>query len=95
MISSGTVKFFNSQKGYGFIQPQDGGEELFVHITRIADGKVLQEGDVCFFEIEYDDRKGKYRAVNVTGGSGEEVSSGGGKGGGKSGPSETQPAVYR
>ena len=70
MSSSGTVIFFNSDRGFGVIQPKDEGEELFVHVTRIVDGKVLQQGDICSFDIEYDDRRGKYRAVNVTGGSG-------------------------
>ena len=74
MSSSGTVIFFNLKKGFGFIQPEDDGESLFVHVTRIVDGKVPQDGDICYFDIEYDDRKGKCHAVNVTGGSGVPIS---------------------
>ena len=85
MSSSGTVKYFNSEKGFGFIQPQDGSEDLFVHVSGIVDGKIPQSGDTCCFEIEHDDRKGKFRAVNVTGGSGVPVGSRGGKGSGKGG----------
>ena len=70
MSSGGIIKFFDSGKGYGFIQRKDDGEEIFVHVTAIVDGKVPQQGDTCSFDIEYDDRRGKYRAVNVTGGSG-------------------------
>ena len=88
MSSSGTVKYFNSQKGYGFIQPQDDSEDIFFHVSGIADGKVPQEGDVCQFEKKYDDRKSKFRAVNVTGGSGVPVDSSGGKGLGKGGNGE-------
>ena len=82
MSASGTVKFFNSMKGFGFIQPQDGGEDMFIHVTGIADGKELQEGDTIYYDSEYDDRKGKYRAVNVTGGTGSPVGSSKGGGGG-------------
>ena len=85
MSSSGTVKCFDPQKGFGFIQPQDDSEDLFVHVSGIVDGKVPQEGDVCCFEKKYDDRKGKFRAVNVTGGSGVVVGFIGGKGSGKGG----------
>ena len=60
MSSTGTVKFFNSEKGFGFIQPQDGGEDVFIHRSGIADGNALQEGDTCYYDTEYDDRKGKY-----------------------------------
>merc|ERR1712194_582957 len=76
---TGTVKFFNDEKGFGFICQDDGGEDLFAHRNNLADGQNLVEGDQLSFEEAYDDRKGKTNAINITGGSG------GGKGGGGKG----------
>ncbi|MFB6215797.1 MAG: cold-shock protein [Candidatus Aenigmatarchaeota archaeon] len=58
----GTVKFFNDRKNYGFIEPEDGDEDLFVHSSDIESGS-LNEGDEVEFEQEEGD-KGP-RAVNV------------------------------
>ena len=57
---NGTVKFFNSAKGFGFIQPEDGGKDVFVHATALeaAGIRTLNEGDRVSFELE-DDRKRK------------------------------------
>jgi CspA family cold shock protein len=57
---NGTVKFFNTAKGFGFIQPDDGGKDVFVHATALeASGiRMLTEGDRVSFELE-DDRKGR------------------------------------
>merc|ERR1719262_1346779 len=82
MSKSGTVKFFADNKGFGFIAPSDGSEELFVHANDITDGQALLEGDEVWYDDSYDDRKGKTKAVNVSGGTGGAQSSGGGKGGG-------------
>jgi CspA family cold shock protein len=51
-MPQGTVKWFNDEKGYGFISPDEGGEDLFVHYTGIAGGgfKSLEEGDKVSFE---------------------------------------------
>jgi CspA family cold shock protein len=63
----GVVKFFNSAKGFGFISPDDGGSDVFVHISALErsglDG--LDDGDQVSFEIEQDRRSGKSTAVDL------------------------------
>jgi len=49
-MSTGTVKFFNDAKGFGFITPDDGGKDLFVHVTAITDG-TLNENDKVQYEL--------------------------------------------
>ena len=66
-MSEGTVKWFNAQKGYGFIQPSDGSKDVFVHITAVerAGLKSLNEGQRISFDVE-PDKKGKGpKAVNL------------------------------
>ena len=65
--ASGTVKFFNAMKGFGFIQRDDGQPDAFVHISAVerAGMTSLNEGDRLEFELEVD-RRGKYAAVNLT-----------------------------
>jgi len=65
--ASGTVKFFNSMKGFGFIQRDDGQPDAFVHISAVerAGMNGLEEGDRLSFELEVDQR-GKYAAVNLS-----------------------------
>ena len=60
MRTTGTVKFFNSAKGFGFITPDEGGKDVFVHATAVeaAGMRALNEGDRVSFELE-DDRKGR------------------------------------
>lgn len=64
---TGTVKFFNAQKGFGFITPDTGGKDIFVHISAVERAGMtnLNEGDRLEFELEVD-RRGKYAAVNLT-----------------------------
>lgn len=65
---TGTVKWFNAGKGYGFISNDEGGEDVFVHFSAIqTEGfKTLRDGQKVSFEVETDEAKGKLRATNVT-----------------------------
>lgn len=62
----GTVKFFNASKGYGFIQPEDGGNDAFVHISALENSGMatLSENQRVSYELEQD-RRGKMSAVNL------------------------------
>lgn len=66
-MSTGTVKWFNEQKGYGFIQPDDGGKDVFVHISAVeqAGMRGLAEGQKIDYEIVTDRRSGKQSAGNL------------------------------
>ena len=66
-MAVGTVKWFNSTKGYGFIQPEDGGKDVFVHISAVerSDLRALPEGQRVGYELEKDRRTGKESAVNL------------------------------
>ena len=63
-MSTGTVKWFNSQKGYGFIQPDKGGQDVFVHISAVQRAGMtgLQEGQKLSYELTQDRRTGKSSA---------------------------------
>ncbi|HEU4969406.1 cold-shock protein [Sphingomonas sp.] len=63
---TGTVKFFNAEKGYGFIQPEDGGSDAFVHISAVerAGMRTLDRDQRVSYELETD-RRGKTSAVNL------------------------------
>ncbi|MDZ4364722.1 cold-shock protein [Brevundimonas sp.] len=63
-MATGTVKWFNSTKGYGFIQPDDGGKDVFVHISAVeaAGLRGLDENQKVSYEIEVDRRSGKESA---------------------------------
>ena len=74
---TGTVKLWNDQKGFGFITPAEGGEDVFVHRTGIAEGVTLSPGLSVSFAPEWDDKKRKDRASDVqleAGGEGSEAS---------------------
>ena len=66
-MTQGTVKWFNSQKGYGFIQPTDGGKDVFVHISAVerAGMRDLNDGQKIAYEIVADKRSGKSSADNL------------------------------
>jgi len=66
-MTKGTVKWFNSQKGFGFIQPDDGGKDVFVHISAIERAGMhgLNEGQKVSFDVVSDRRTGKSAAENL------------------------------
>jgi cold shock protein len=65
-MTVGTVKFFNEQKGYGFIAPEGGGQDAFVHITAVerAGMRSLRENQRVSYDLQQDNR-GKMSAVNI------------------------------
>ena len=65
-MTTGTVKFFNEQKGYGFIQPDDGGKDAFVHISAVerAGMRSLRENQRVSYDLQ-EDQRGKMSAVNI------------------------------
>ncbi len=66
-MNSGTVKFYNSQKGFGFIQPDDGGKDVFVHSTALERAGIrgLVEGQKVSFDTAEDRRTGKVAVDNL------------------------------
>ena len=64
---TGTVKWFSDQKGYGFIQPNEGGNDVFVHISAVerAGMRTLKEGQVISYDLQRDPKKGKDSAANL------------------------------
>ena len=66
-MAVGTVKFFNTQKGFGFIQPDDGSKDVFVHISAVerAGMSSLNEGQKVSFELVADRKTGKSAAENL------------------------------
>mmetsp|Transcript_49009 Transcript_49009/g.138486 ORF Transcript_49009/g.138486 Transcript_49009/m.138486 type:complete len:88 (+) Transcript_49009:44-307(+) len=86
-MPTGTVKKFFEDKGFGFITPDGGGEDVFVHrkVNGADRTAYLSEGDAVEYEVEWDDRKGKYSASSCrgpwkTGGGGGDWGGGGGGG---------------
>jgi CspA family cold shock protein len=66
-MATGTVKWFNSTKGFGFIQPEDGGADVFVHISAVERSGLgnLNEGQKLSYELEKDRKNGKVSAANL------------------------------
>jgi cold shock protein len=67
MSQTGTVKFFNAEKGYGFIRPDDGGRDIFVHITAVESSGLdsLNEGQRLAYDTEPDRRGKGPKAINL------------------------------
>ena len=82
MSSTGTVKKFFADKGFGFVSPDDGGDDCFVHVKDNPDLQDCEGGEQVTFDKEWDDRKNKYKGVNCTLSGGGGGGGGGGKGGG-------------
>jgi CspA family cold shock protein len=66
-MAIGTVKWFNSQKGFGFIQPESGEKDVFVHISAVERSGIgnLVEGQKVSYDLERDQRSGKMSATNL------------------------------
>lgn len=66
-MATGTVKWFNEQKGYGFIQPDTGGKDVFVHVSAVQRSGLrgLVEGQKISYELQADRRTGKESAVDL------------------------------
>ena len=66
-MTKGTVKFYNAQKGFGFIEPEDGGKDVFVHATALERAGIsrLVEGQKVSFDTEQDSRSGKTAVGNI------------------------------
>jgi len=66
-MAIGTVKWYNDQKGYGFLAPDDGSKDVFVHVTALEQGGMrgLVEGQKLSYELQTDSRSGKTSAVKL------------------------------
>lgn len=63
-MATGTVKFFNNDKGFGFISPDNGGQDVFVHVSAVQ-GAALRDGVKVSYELGQDRKTGKSKAENV------------------------------
>ena len=65
-MPTGTVKFFNDDKGVGYITPENGGADVFVHVSDLQRGGSLREGEKVSYEVGQDRKTGKSKAENVS-----------------------------
>lgn len=64
-MATGTVKFFNQDKGFGFITPDNGGTDVFVHVSAVEGGISLRDGQKVSYDVGQDRKTGKSKAENV------------------------------
>lgn len=66
-MATGTIKFFNHSRGFGFIEPEDGSKDVFVHVTAMEQAGIpsLEEGDKVEYEVKHDERSGKSSASDL------------------------------
>jgi CspA family cold shock protein len=64
-MPSGKIKMFNEDKGFGFIKPADGGDDVFFHVSGLREGDEITVGKAVTFEIGVDPKSGKSKAVSV------------------------------
>ncbi len=64
-MANGTIKFFNGDNGFGFITPDNGGADVFVHVSALQGGGSLREGQQVSYEVGQDRKTGKSKAENV------------------------------
>lgn len=64
-MPSGKIKMFNDSKGFGFIKPDDGGNDVFFHVSALKDGDDIAEGKAVTYEMGSDPKTGKSKAVSV------------------------------
>lgn len=65
-MPTGTIKFFNADKGFGFITPENGGADVFVHVSAVQHGDLLREGQKVSYDLGQDRKTGKSKAENVS-----------------------------
>ena len=64
-MPAGKIKMFNEDKGFGFIKRDDGGDDIFFHVSALRDGDEITQGEAVKFEIGVDPKSGKTKAVSV------------------------------
>jgi cold shock protein len=64
-MPTGKIKMFNEDRGFGFIQPDDRGEDVFFHVSALRDGDEIAKGTAVSFEVGVDKKSGKTKAVSV------------------------------